>query len=212
MKGNLIIITSPSGGGKGTLIKEVLATVPHIGYSVSYTTRAPRDGEENGKDYFFVTVEEFERLEAAGEFLESATVHDNYYGTTRSQVENITAAGYDVILEIDVQGAREILRIMPDAVSIFIMPPSFDVLRERLTRRATEREGDLEVRLRNSFVEIREYEYFHYVVVNEELQTAASELRSIITSERLTTGRQADVISSILSNFDISKYNLTGDQ
>jgi guanylate kinase len=212
MKGSLIIITSPSGGGKGTLIKEVLATLPQIGYSVSYTTRAPRGGEENGKDYFFVSVDEFRRLQAAGEFLEWAEVHGNFYGTAKSQVENITAAGYDVILEIDVQGAKSILDVMPKAVSIFIMPPSFEVLRARLTRRATEKSDDLELRLRNSFAEIRDYESFSYVVVNEELHTAADQLRSIIAAERLTAARQQDVISSILSNFDISKYNLTGGQ
>lgn len=211
MKGNLIIITSPSGGGKGTLIKAVLESVPHIGYSVSYTTRAARAGEENAHDYYFVTVEEFERLQSANEFLESACVHGNLYGTSRSQVENITAAGYDVILEIDVQGARSVQATMPGSVSIFIMPPSFEVLRARLTSRATESSGDLELRLRNSFVEIRDYHYFQYVVVNEHLETAAAELRSIILSERLKTDRQTDTISSILSNFDISKYNLTGD-
>jgi guanylate kinase len=211
MKGNLIIITSPSGGGKGTLIKAVLETVPHIGYSVSYTTRAARAGEENGKDYFFVSVEEFERLKMADEFLEWATVHGNFYGTSRTQVENITAAGYDVILEIDVQGAKAVLQRMPESVSIFIMPPSFEVLRARLTARNTESTGELEIRLRNSFVEIRDYEGFQHVVINEERIKAAAELQTIIVAERLRTNRQTDAISGILSNFDISKYNLTGD-
>jgi guanylate kinase len=211
MKGNLIIITSPSGGGKGTLIKHVLETVPHVGYSVSYTTRAMRHGEENGRDYFFVSHEEFARLKARGEFLESASVHDNLYGTSKTQVENLTAAGYDIILEIDVQGAKAVLEKMPDAVSVFIMPPSFEVLRARLTARATETSADLLLRLRNSFTEVREYEFFEYVVVNEQLETASEHLRSIIQSERLKRIRQTDVISDILSNFDISKYNLTGE-
>lgn len=211
MKGNLIIITSPSGGGKGTLIKEVLATMPHIGYSVSYTTRPMRHNEENGRDYFFITSEEFARLEANGEFLESATVHGNRYGTSKSQVENVTAAGYDIILEIDVQGAKAILEKMPEAVSIFIMPPSFEVLRARLTKRATESSDHLNLRLRNSFTEVREYEFFEYVVVNQELETASNELSSIIRSERLKRIRQMDVISDILSNFDVSKYDLTGE-
>ena len=211
MKGNLIIITSPSGGGKGTLIKHVLETVPHVGYSVSYTTRAMRHGEENGRDYFFVSHEEFARLKARGEFLESASVHDNLYGTSKTQVENLTAAGYDIIFEIDVQGAKAVLEKMPDAVSVFIMPPSFEVLRARLTARATETSADLLLRLRNSFTEVREYEFFEYVVVNEQLETASEHLRSIIQSERLKRIRQTDVISDILSNFDISKYNLTGE-
>jgi guanylate kinase len=211
VKGNLIIITSPSGGGKGTLIKAVLETVPHIGYSVSYTTRSARSGEENGKDYFFVSAEEFERLKSEDEFLEWATVHGNFYGTSKSQVENITAAGYDVILEIDVQGAKAVLERMPKAVSIFIMPPSFEVLRARLTARNTESQADLEVRLRNSFVEIRDYESFQYVVINEQRDQAAAELQTIVLSERCRTNRQTEAISAILSNFDISKYNLTGD-
>jgi guanylate kinase len=211
MKGNLIIITSPSGGGKGTLIKEVLATMPHIGYSVSYTTRPMRHNEEDGRDYFFITSEEFARLEANGEFLESATVHGNRYATSKSQVENVTAAGYDIILEIDVQGAKAILEKMPEAVSIFIMPPSFEVLRARLTKRATESSDHLNLRLRNSFTEVREYEFFEYVVVNQELETASNELSSIIRSERLKRIRQMDVISDILSNFDVSKYDLTGE-
>ena len=193
------------------MIKHVLETVPHIGYSVSYTTRPPRNGEEDGRDYFFVSVDEFEKLRSSGEFLESASVHGNLYGTSRSQVENITAAGYDVILEIDVQGAVAILEQMPGAVSIFIMPPSFEVLRARLEARNTESWDDLQVRLRNSFVEIRDYHYFQYVVVNELREKAAEELELIILSERLRTNRQTDAISSILSNFDISKYNLTGD-
>jgi guanylate kinase len=143
MKGNLVIITSPSGGGKGTLIKEVLRTVPHIGYSVSYTTRKVRPGEENGQDYFFVSKENFEQLKNRGEFLEWASVHDNFYATAKSQVDNITNAGRDVILEIDVQGAKLVLEKVPDAVSIFIMPPSYEVLRARLTARATETRADL---------------------------------------------------------------------
>ena len=173
MKGNLIIITSPSGGGKGTLIKRVLETVPHVGYSVSYTTRPMRIGEENGRDYFFVSQDEFTRLLAEGEFLESASVHENLYGTSKTQVENLTAAGYDIILEIDVQGAKAVLDKMPDAVSVFIMPPSFEVLRARLTARATESSAELMLRLRNSFTEVREYEFFEYVVVNEELGAAS---------------------------------------
>ncbi len=211
MKGNLIIITSPSGGGKGTLIKRVLETVPHVGYSVSYTTRPMRIGEENGRDYFFVSQDEFTRLLAEGEFLESASVHENLYGTSKTQVENLTAAGYDIILEIDVQGAKAVLDKMPDAVSVFIMPPSFEVLRARLTARATESSAELMLRLRNSFTEVREYEFFEYVVVNEELGAASEHLRSIIQSERLKRIRQTDIISDILSNFDISKYNLTGE-
>jgi guanylate kinase len=211
MKGNLIIITSPSGGGKGTLIKEVLRTVPHIGYSVSYTTRKGRLDEEHGHNYFFVSTTEFERLKTAGEFLEWATVHDNFYATSRKQVENITNAGRDVILEIDVQGANSVLEKMPDAVSIFIMPPSFEVLRARLTARATETNADLSLRLKNSFGEIHEYKHFEYVVINEELDRAVNDLSSIILAERQRRDRQTEAIRNILGSFDPSKTHILGE-
>lgn len=211
MRGNLIIITSPSGGGKGTLIKEVLRTVPRIGYSVSYTTRKPRAGEENGREYFFVSTVEFEKLRDAGELLEWATVHDNYYGTSKMQVENITNAGRDVILEIDVQGAKLVLDKMPDAVSIFIMPPSFGVLRDRLTARATETSADLSLRLRNAATEVGEYKYFKYVVINDEIGYAADDLRCVILGERRRTDRQSESIQSILDSFDPSKTHTVGD-
>lgn len=211
MKGNLIIITSPSGGGKGTLIKEILRTVPHIGYSVSYTTRVARPGEEHGRDYFFVPAEEFERLKNDGEFLEWAAVHDNFYATSRKQVENITNAGRDVILEIDVQGAKLVLEKMPASVSIFIMPPSFEVLRARLTARATETHADISLRLRNSLAEVQEYEHFEYVVINEELERAISDLRSIILAERHRKDRQTDLIGNILDSFDPSKTHIPGE-
>ncbi|MGH9819236.1 MAG: guanylate kinase, partial [Pyrinomonadaceae bacterium] len=145
MKGSLIIITSPSGGGKGTLIREVLATVSEITYSVSYTTRPMRPGEEDGREYFFISREEFEDRQAKGEFLESATVHGNLYGTSRSQIEKVTDSGKDVILEIDVQGANIILAKEPDIVSVFILPPSFPVLSERLKKRATESPQEIEL-------------------------------------------------------------------
>src|ERR1700755_2200700 len=127
MKGTLFIISSPSGGGKGTLIRRVLEVVPKIGYSVSFTTRPPRAGEIDGKHYNFVSIAGFEKLIAEDEFLEYARVHGNYYGTSRSQVEHETAAGIDIILEIDVQGADLVKNAVPNAVSVFIMPPSFEV-------------------------------------------------------------------------------------
>jgi guanylate kinase len=211
MKGNLIIISSPSGGGKGTLIKEVLKTVPNIGYSVSYTTRRMRDGEENGRDYFFVSRAEFSGLIETAEFLEFAEVHGNLYGTSVNQIQQEISGGNDVILEIDVQGAESIRRKMPDAVGIFIMPPSFEVLRQRLTSRATEKKEDLSLRLRNSINEVRQYEYFDYVVVNNEVKAATSNLQNIILAERLRRIRQTETIQGILDSFDISKIITLGD-
>ncbi len=173
MKGNLIIISSPSGGGKGTLIKEILQTIPNIGYSVSLTTRPQRPGEVDGEHYNFVSQDEFETFRSEGGFLEWAQVHDNYYGTSRALTEKLISEGKDVILEIDVQGAAWVLTRVPDAVSIFIMPPSFEALTHRLTARATETPEQLSLRLSNSFDEMMEYKNFEYVVVNDDISTAA---------------------------------------
>ena len=211
MKGNLIIISSPSGGGKGTLIKEVLESVSNIGYSVSYTTRAMRDGEENGRDYFFVSRAEFSGLIDAAEFLEFAEVHGNLYGTSVNRVQQEISSGNDVILEIDVQGAESIRRKMPEAVAIFILPPSFEVLRQRLIARATEQQADLSLRLRNSINEVRQYEYFDYIVVNDEVKRATSDLQSIVLAERLRRVRQIEVAQGILNSFDVSKITTPGD-
>jgi guanylate kinase len=211
MKGNLIIISSPSGGGKGTLIKEVLRTTENIGYSVSYTTRAAREGEENGRDYFFVSYQEFSDLIKRGEFLEYAEVHGNFYGTSKTEVAKQIENGRDVILEIDVQGAESIEKNFPDAVSIFILPPSFEVLRERLTARATETKETLALRLKNSFGEVQKYKDFQYTVVNDDKAQATADLQTIILAERLKRVRQTDTIQDILDSFDISKFNTVGD-
>ena len=205
MKGNLIIISSPSGGGKGTLIRELLSRVPNIGYSVSYTTRSPRDGEKDGKDYHFVSEGEFRSREADGEFLESAEVHGNCYGTSLAQATSMTGSGLDVVLEIDVQGAAAVLEKVPDAVSIFILPPSFEVLSARLTARATEGMEDLQLRLRNSQREVSEYTKFKYVVVNDEIETAVAKLASIVIAERQRSVRQNEAIKAILGSFERSK-------
>ena len=201
MKGNLIIISSPSGGGKGTLIREILQSVPDIGYSVSLTTRAPRFGEEDGRDYHFVTQQEFQDCIDRGGFLEYAEVHGNLYGTSRDQTDRITSEGRDVILEIDVQGAIAVFEKVADAVSIFILPPSFEVLKARLTARNTEDAAGLALRLRNSITEVLQYERFDYVVVNEEVPVAARLLSSIILAERQKRNRQSEVIGCILDSF-----------
>jgi guanylate kinase len=211
MKGNIIIISSPSGGGKGTLIKEILKRTPSIGYSVSYTTRPAREGEENGRDYLFVSYQEFSDLIKKGEFLEYAEVHGNFYGTSRTRVAHETEAGRDVILEIDVQGAENILKDFAEAVSIFILPPSFEVLRERLTARATETNETLALRLKNSFGEVQKFKDFQYVVINAEKERAIGDLQTIILAERLKRVRQTEAIQGILDSFDISKFKTPGD-
>lgn len=202
MKGILFIISSPSGGGKGTLIKEILRTTDNIGYSVSYTTRRRREGEINSRDYIFVSPEEFHALIETGEFLEYALVHGNLYGTSKRQIERETAEGRDIILEIDVQGAESVRAAMPEAVAVFILPPSFEVLRRRLTERQTESNEDLQLRLKNSRSEVKAYKKFDYVVVNEEKTRAVENLKAVITAERLRTDRQTEDIEHIINTFN----------
>lgn len=212
MKGNLIIISSPSGGGKGTLIREILASTTSIGYSVSYTTRSPREGEIDGRDYHFVSYQQFSDLIKRGEFLEYAEVHGNFYGTSKTEIARETGNGRDVILEIDVQGAGSVLQEHSDAVSIFIMPPSFEVLRERLVARATETNENLALRLRNSFGEIKKYVDFQFVVINDQKEAAVNDLRTIILSERLKRVRQITAVQNIIDSFDVSKLDNWGQR
>lgn len=204
MKGNLIIISSPSGGGKGTLIREILERVPNLGYSVSLTTRSPRFGEEDGRHYHFVTKEQFQKEIDGGGFLEYAEVHGNLYGTSKAQTEKIISEGRDVILEIDVQGAEAVMQKVPKAVSIFILPPSFETLRARLVGRATEATNDLDVRLKNSHYEVSRFFRFKYVIVNDEVSFAASKLASVIIAERQLCDRQSEAIKGILNSFERS--------
>jgi guanylate kinase len=211
MKGRLIIISSPSGGGKGTLIKEVLDTVPDLGYSVSYTTRAPRFGEEEGRHYHFVSQVEFEREIAAGWFLEYAEVHGNFYGTSLSHVNKMTAAGKDVILEIDVQGADWVRKRVPDVLGIFILPPSFEVLKARLMARGTEDHADLQIRLANARSEVMEFSKYDYVIVNDEIFSAARKLAAVILAERQRLNRQNEAICDILDSFDVQTHHLPGE-
>ena len=202
MKGILFIISSPSGGGKGTLIREILKNVPNVGYSVSYTTREMRPGEVHAKDYFFVSTKEFKEKVRANEFLEFATVHGNFYGTSIKQVENELENGRDIILEIDVQGAEIVLKKVSEAVSIFILPPSYEVLRGRLIARQTESDEDLAVRLSNAKMEVENFSEFDYILINDEIEKATSDLQSIITAERLKCARQNPLIRDIILSFD----------
>jgi guanylate kinase len=211
MRGILFIISSPSGGGKGTLIREVLRTVPNIGYSVSFTTRRMRLGEENGRHYHFVSHEEFENLIEQGEFLEYAQVHGNYYGTSLKQVEKEVSQGRDIILEIDVQGADLVREKTRETVEIFILPPSFEVLRDRLTARNTESEEDLVLRLKNSRDEVKEFNKFDYVIVNDEVTRATLDLQSVIYAERCKRDRQIQAVENILDTFEKFNTNSIGD-
>lgn len=200
-RGMLIIVSSPSGGGKGTLIRRVLKTVPNVGYSVSFTTRQAREGETNGRDYFFISEDGFREMEARGEFIEWAQVHKHLYGTGRAQVEKELKAGRDIILEIDVQGAESVRRLVPGAVCVFILPPSFEILRERLIARGSEQPSDLALRLKNARSEVEHYKEFDYVLINEEMERAAAQLASIVYAERARRERQEEAAAAVLASF-----------
>lgn len=197
----LIVVSSPSGGGKGTLIDRVLQTVPGVSYSVSYTTRDARAGELDGREYFFVTKPVFEEMIERGEFLEWADVYGHLYGTSRVQVERDRDAGRDIILEIDVQGAESIRGLVADAVTVFILPPSFELLRNRLTARGTDSRADLERRLRGAPAEVEQYKSFQYVILNDDINRASAQLAAVIYAERARRERQELTLREALADF-----------
>jgi guanylate kinase len=200
-RGMLVVVSSPSGGGKGTLIRRALKIVPNLGYSVSFTTRPPRNGEIDGRDYHFVSVEKFNQMTAASDFLEWAVVHGNLYGTSHIEIERELNEGHDIILEIDVQGAASVRGLASDAVSVFILPPSLAILRERLVRRRSEDPDDLALRLRNARSEVEHYREFQYLVINDDAERAAGLLASIIYAERARRERQEEVAQRVLASF-----------
>ena len=199
--GIVFVVSSPSGGGKGTLIRRVLDVVSNLSYSVSYTTRAPRNGEVEGREYFFVDRKAFEEMIGAGEFLEWACVHGNLYGTAKRQVVDEASAGLDLILEVDVQGAASVRKLALDSVSIFILPPSYEILRQRLIARGTDTPEELEVRFHNAPEELRHYAEFDYVIVNDEAERAAGQLASIVYAERARCKRQEPIVKRIIERF-----------
>ena len=184
-----LILSSPSGGGKTTIARMLLERRQDVGYSVSCTTRAARPGEQNGKDYFFLTKHEFESKRALDQFAESAVVHGNLYGTLRSEVQRVLASGKHVIMDIDVQGARQFARAFPESVLVFLLPPSTDVLIDRLVARQTEDHRKLLVRLRSAREELREVGGYQYVVVNDNLERAYTQVTSIVDAETVRHAR-----------------------
>lgn len=199
--GILFVVSSPSGGGKGTLIRRVLQLVPDLSYSISYTTRPPRNGEMHGREYFFIDRETFEQMAGADEFLEWACVHGNLYGTARRQVAQETSTGLDIVLEVDVQGAESIRKLMLDAVGIFILPPSYETLKQRLIKRGTDTPEQLEVRLRNAPEELRQFTCFDYVIINDDAERAAGQIAAIIQAERARCERQEELVKEVIENF-----------
>jgi guanylate kinase len=203
-RGSLFIVSSPSGGGKTTLIRRLLDNPPGgkpLRFSVSHTTRPRREGETDGREYHFVTAAQFEEMARHAEFLEHNEVHGNFYGTAKSEVLPRLAAGEDVVLDIDVQGARDIRAAYPAAISIFIVPSSERVLSERLTKRGLDAEDAVRKRLINAAKEIAQAEEFQYLIVNDDLEKASLELESIVRASSLTPARQGRILERLRKDF-----------
>ena len=188
--GRLFLVTAPSGAGKSSLVNALLKMEPDIKLSISHTTRAPRPGEENGREYHFVTVEEFEAMKARGDFLESALVHGNYYGTSRVWIEEQMSIGNDVLLEIDWQGARQVRERFAGTVGIFILPPSIEALEWRLHHRGTDSEQTITRRLLGAGAEMAHAPEFEYVIINEDFDVALSQMRAVVIASRLAYGHE----------------------
>jgi len=199
--GNLIIVSGPSGAGKSVLASRVLREMPHLKFSVSYTTRAPRGAEQNGVEYFFVNREEFQALIQGNDLLEWAEYYGNYYGTSRAFVDGLLRQGEDVLLDIDIQGASIVRQKRPDAVGIFILPPSFQILRDRLMRRSLDAGFVIEQRLKIARREIRHYNDYDYLIINEEINSSTLELQSIILGARCRTAARRERAESVIATF-----------
>ena len=197
-KGLLIIVSGPSGAGKGTVLKEVFDEIESLRYSVSVTTRKPREGEKEGESYFFKSLEEFEDMIERDEFLEYQPVFGNYYGTPKEYVERLRTVGYDVVLEIDVKGAMSVKERVSDAVLIFLTPESKEILRSRLINRKTESAAELEKRVGESIRELETVEKYEYVVVNDTIERCADDIIAIINAEKRKVGRNAEFINRLL--------------
>lgn len=196
-KGLLVVISGPSGAGKGSIYRQVIDRTG-MKRSVSVTTRQPRPGEVDGVDYYFRTEEQYQQMIAAGEFLETAAVYRNYYGTPKAPVFENLDNGYDVLFEVDVHGARSIKKQYPEAVEIFIMPPSFEELERRLRNRGTESESSLRMRLSSAKNELGRYERFDYIVFNDELDDAVEKVIAIINAEKCKIKNNINAINALL--------------
>ena len=200
--GILFVVSAPSGSGKSTLVKRVLREVPGLRFSISHTTRPPRDGEQNGVDYFFVSLEEFQTMIRDGKFVEHAMVYGNHYGTTWREIEAARATGEDVLLDIDVQGAAQVReRFGPDIPSVFVLPPSYEILEQRLRGRSSDGDEEIRRRLEMARREINQFDQYDYAIVNDNVDRAAEVLRSIIAAHRARRSRLKDKIVEIIQTF-----------
>ncbi len=199
--GNLFVVVAPSGAGKTSLVGRLLEADANIRLSVSYTTRPPREGEVDGRDYHFVERAKFEAMIAAGDFIEHANVYGNYYGTSRRWIEAELAGDHDVLLEIDFQGAQQVRKLFADMVGIFILPPSLAELRRRLEARATESAEVIAKRMASARKEISHVLEFQYIIVNERFEAALSDLQSIVRASRVSRAQQAVRLANLIDEF-----------
>ena len=198
----IFIVSAPSGSGKSTLVRHLLANVPGLTFSVSYSTRAPRGNEVEGESYHFVSRAEFEKMAGLGEFLEHAEVFGNYYGTHQGALEQAQERGKDLVLDIDVQGARQLECQIPEAVTVFLLPPSMQVLVQRLRTRSEDSDAVIKRRLRDAANEIRNYSAYDYVLVNNDLAQSDEALAAIVRAERVRRRRMEEQIRPILETFE----------
>ena len=198
-RGKLFVIAAPSGAGKTSLVRALMQRRPTLRFSISYTTRKQRPNERDEHDYFFVTKERFEQMRDAGEFLEHARVFDNYYGTSRSQVERLLESGQDVLLEIDWQGAQQIRRALPECRSIFVLPPSREALEQRLRGRGTDSDEVIARRLRDSLADLSHWSEFDYIVVNDDFDRATGELEAVVTGQGEALRRDRAELKELLA-------------
>ncbi|MGD0437250.1 MAG: guanylate kinase [Bryobacteraceae bacterium] len=199
---SVFIISAPSGSGKSTLVHRLLETVPDLTFSISYTTRPPRPAEKDGVDYNFISRDDFGARLARSEFLEYAEVFGNYYGTNRASFEKAVQEGRDLVLDIDVQGARQLKVAIPEAISIFVLPPSRAVLEQRLRARSQDSEEVIERRLKGAAEEVRNYTQYDFVLINREIEASAARLASIVEAERLRKARMEEEVAPILESFE----------
>lgn len=199
--GTLFVVVAPSGAGKTSLVAELLRREPQVRLSISYTTRKPREGEAHGREYHFVPRETFERMIASGDFLEHANVYGNYYGTSRRWIEDQLAAGEDVLLEIDWQGAAQVRKLFPGMVGIFILPPSIGELARRLEGRGKDAPEAIATRLASAREEVSHVLEFEYIIVNEEFETAIRDLQAVVRAARVSRARQSVRLVSLLDEF-----------
>ena len=190
MTGNLYVVAAPSGAGKTTLVRLLLEREPSVQLSISFTTRGPRPGEQNGREYHFVAVDAFRAMISRDEFLEWAEVHGNFYGTSKKWIGDQLTAGRDVLLEIDWQGAQQVRKLFPEAIGIFVLPPSIDELTRRLVGRGTDAPDVIERRLAAAEAEMRHVGEFDYVIINDQLDQALDDLRAVVRSASLNLGKQ----------------------